>query len=271
MLLNAMSVPRWLQDLRRSEIVEVVQARSDPGTLLGVPMDRVMEALGWGRADFTKPWEHLDIDDRALLYGHYLQVGHLQELMESFRQLVRGTALTNPVVIDLGCGPFTGGLAFAAIHGRPFTYVGMDRAESMFRLGERLARGAVEASGIPIEWRWTGALDEVMWTEAPGWRPIIVIVSYLLASDTLDPVTLVADLETVIARIGRGPVTVLYTNAVGEEKNRKFPAFRETLEGCGFELIKDDQGHVTGERRVRELRYALFHRRARTTLELGDA
>jgi hypothetical protein len=99
---------------------------------------------------------------------------------------------------------------------------------------------------------------------APGHRDRLV----LLASNTLDPVALVGELEAVIQRVGRGPVTVLYTNAVGEEKNRKFPEFREILEKCGFELIKYERGHVTGDSRVRELRYALFHRQARTTLEL---
>jgi hypothetical protein len=264
-----MSVPSWLQDLRRSEIVEVVKARSAPGTILGVPEERVMRALGGGQADFTKPFEHLDVDDVALLYGYYLQKRHIEELTEAFRQLVQGTELANPVVIDLGCGPFTGGLAFAAIHGKPFTYVGMDRAASMCRLGEHLARRAIQTSGIQIEWQWTESLGELVWSRAPGWRPIIVIVSYLLASPTLDPVALVAELEATMPRIGRGPVTVLYTNAIGEEKNRAFPAFRAALEGSGFSMITNERGQIPSANRVLELTYALFHRRAQTTLELG--
>ena len=86
-------------------------------------------------------------------------------------------------------------------------------------------------------------------------------MSYLLASPTIDPVDLVSDLDALLIRIGRGPSTLLYTNALGIGKHAHFPAFRGQLEAIGFTLIKDDIGEFQtnhGPTGLRRLRYAAF-------------
>jgi hypothetical protein len=272
-----MELPNWLIMLRRAEIVARVQ--DDPrttgdGDLLGVPIDRVDEVIDWGQADFDMPWAHLSTDDRVLLYAYRNQRRHLEELFEAFSQMLGASSIQHPLVIDLGCGPFTGGLALGGVlgPGKTFTYVGMDRASAMHRLGDRLADAALSSGQFAMhDRRWIDRLESLRWTEPPGWRSVIVIVSYLLASPTLNATELVAELDAVLERVGRGDVTILYTNSPRAGPNRSFLAFREALEAKGFQLKVDDIGSVdvAARGRAHSLRYALFFRPRRVTLSIG--
>ena len=272
-------LPPWLEGLRRSEIIERV--RNDPrsvgGRVLGVDHDVAQqEVAGWGQAEFDEPWDSLSSDDRVLLYAWFFQLGHLEELTEAFRLLFRtGPPGDEPLVVDLGCGPFTGGLAVAGVlgSGQRFDYIGVDRSRAMRCFGERLALAAERFPEMPrIERHWSADVSSVSWDPAPGWRPVFVIVSYLLASPTLDAVALIADLEKLLTKLGRGPVTVLYTNSTRDEANRGFPSFCAALRDAGFELFADDTGVIEIERwrgtRERRLRYALFHRKKQDTFRL---
>jgi hypothetical protein len=179
-----------------------------------------------------------------------------------------------PIVVDLGCGPCTGGLAITgALGNQPsFDYIGVDKSSAMRKLGERLAVAPTQMKEVRRQW----AIDisSVSWKQAPGWRPVIAIVSYLLASPTLDATELIDQLDYLLAKFGRGPVTVLFTNSPQAHANRSFPKFSKALLDAGFRLFADDTGRIGIGRmsgvRIRSLRYALFHRPSRHTLELGD-
>lgn len=273
-----MPLPSWLDLLRRTEVIEVVRRdrRTHGEDLLGFPRNRIFnDALGGGQADFDAPCESLTGDDRALLYAWFNQLGHIEELRKAFDLLFGNTLkFDNPVVLDLGCGPFTGGLALASILGpsRKFLYIGVDRALSMCRLGQRLAESAMRNGGMDPSTRclWFQDMESIQIDITPGWAPVLVIVSYLLASPSLDVRTLTNQLCELLDRIGRGPVTVLYTNAIGSSANRNFPDFRDALEEQGFALWADDNGLIDVVRqgivRPRQIRYALFQRPARTVL-----
>ena len=287
---GAPMLPDWLERLRRSEVVDRVNndSRSVAGTVLGIDRGEAMrDAAGWGQADFDELWGNLSSEDRVLLYAHFLQLGHLEELIEAFGQLFgpserseepRGSSERpeNPIVVDLGCGPFTGGLAIASQFPRDarMDYIGVDRSTAMRRFGERLASVAANNGELPrIRRHWAADVASVSWPPAPSWRPVIVIVSYLLASPTLDVLALVPDLDYLLAKLGRGSVTVLYTNSVRHDANRSFPLFRTMLRERGFDLVRDDKGAIDIERgqdvKSRSLRYALFHRPTQGTLQLG--
>ena len=111
------------------------------------------------------------------------------------------------------------------------------------------------------------------WDDPPSWRPVIVIVSYLFASPTLDVATLVAGLDELLPKLGRGSVTVLYTNSARDDANQQFPSFCSMLCDRDFELRVSEVGDIDVERgpavKNRRLRYALFHRSSRQTLNLG--
>ncbi len=259
-------LPQWLQKLRDIEITQRVNMdpRSQPGTILGYDGNTATHQIaGWGQADFDTGWQDLSPDDRVLMYTHFFQFGHLQELIEAFQMLFTGPLPEAPIVVDLGCGPFTGGLAFASALGAAprFDYIGVDRSKAMRELGERLASAAEHHNrALRIARHWSSAISSVSWRPAPKWRPVFVIVSYLLASPTLNAVTLIEDLEKLLNKLGRGPVTVLYTNSVRPAANLAFPGFRSSLHAAGFWMIADDNGTIEAERSTgtmydRPLRY----------------
>ena len=273
-----MAIPNWLARLRRQEIIEVVQ--NHPNTHNGLvlklsPQEIIKKAICGGQADFDAPYRHLNGAERALLYAFFNQPGHLEELIEAFTQLFKNGSPADPfVVVDAGCGPFTGGLALSSVINKPFSYIGIDRSVSMRNLGERLASAAQDFGSPSFSDRqWVADFDDIKWQHPPDWRPILVIASYLLASPTLDVAAFVRNIDVVCKRFGRGPVTVLYTNSALPRPNRSFPLFRERLRDLGFRIVADDQGEITiekpqGLRKTRPLRYALFQRDAQTTLEL---
>ena len=271
-------LPEWLSQLRSSEVTDRVvnDPRTKRGTVLGVnPDEAVREATGWGQANFDEPWRDLSPDDRVLLYAHFFQLRHLEELVAAFGQLFADPP-PDPIVVDLGCGPFTGGLAIAGQFHQDarLDYVGVDRSRAMRRLGARLACAAEQVHELPrIRCRWATDIPSVPWDDRPGWRPVVVIVSYLFASRTLDVAKLVDGLGNLLADLGGGPVTVLYTNSVKDNANRQLPVFESLLRGLAFESKVSDVGEIEVERefekRDRQLRYALFHRPQQTNLQLG--
>ena len=211
--------------------------------------------------------------DRALLYAFFNQKGHLEELTAAFRMVFANQTPDAPIVVDLGCGPATGGLALAGVLDTPdFDYIGVDQSVAMRDLGEQLAASASRLG--TMRRCWADDLESVNWNRAPGWRPVLVIVSYLLASRTLKPATLVDQLDALLTRIGRGRVTMLYTNSPRPNANRSFSKLEEAMRRVGFDKPVDETGKIIVDRwkgeRPRQLRYAVFHRPAKKTLSLGD-
>ncbi|MCY3941106.1 MAG: hypothetical protein OXG29_08540 [Gammaproteobacteria bacterium] len=278
-------LPDWLRQLRKRLVVDVVQqdSRSTGSSLLGWSSDEAFEAIGGGQACFDEPWRDLSPEDRVLLYCYLNQLGHLEELTEAFSQIFTSQPPDGePIVIDLGCGPFTGGLAFAGVLGPEarFDYIGMDRSKTMRQFGENLAEAATRdfSESMPSVRRyWTDDLPTFTWPNTRGWRPVIVIVSYLLASPTLverERVTrLVEDIGELLNRLSYGEVTVLYTNSPRDNVNRNYPAFRDSLRELDFDELAHGRGHLRPERTGvnRRLRYGLLYRARQTTLPLQEA
>lgn len=270
-------IPPLIEHLRNRVVVEPL--RTDPRSIntrfpLGLNGHEASEAIDWGQADFDQSFGALSAEDRVLLYAYWNQKRHVEELTEAFQQMFRaGRPDGRLIVIDLGCGPFTGGLALAGQLSPTdsFDYIGIDRSQAMRQLGERFACEAEAVDDLPkIDRFWASSIADVEWPQPPGWRPVVVIASFLLASPTLDVEDLVDALNDFLDRLGRGETTLIYTNSTKPGPNRNFPAFRAALEQMGFRLRADDVGVVSTERRNLELRYALFHRAQRRTLRLGE-
>ena len=274
--LEVAELPDWLDSLRKVEVTDRVRqdTRSRDDTLFGIEFAEAREVIGGGQADFDAPYGDLSPDDVALLYAYVNQKGHLEELVTAFGQLLAGSNPDNPIVVDIGCGPYTGGLALAATLGENprFDYIGVDRADSMRRLGARLASSDLVPGSVTTH--WAAKISSVDWRARPGWRDVIVIVSYLFASPTLDAEVMFDDLQDLLDGLGRGAVTLLYTNSAREEANRQYPGFSRRLQDADFRICAEDEGKIIVQRwdgpLERKLYYALFHRAPRRHLVLGD-
>ncbi|WP_144241617.1 class I SAM-dependent methyltransferase [Janthinobacterium agaricidamnosum] len=265
-----MTAPDWLTGLIQTEINDAISNdnRTTSTTFLGYPRDRVFtDIIMGGQADFDHPlpqWK-LKAADVVLLYAKYNQGRHLDELIHAFSSLLGpNQKITKPTILDIGCGPFTGGLAFAAIQNsdEPFRYFGVDRSKAMIQLGESLAEAAKARGAFHPKTTFKFDTDLANFDFGPiRGEMTIVIASYLLASPSLDVKSLVTSVSDALARIGPGPCAILYTNSSRPEAREKFPSFKEALLRLGFKLVTEDIApfHHTSKK-VLDLHYALLLR-----------
>jgi len=260
----------WLQTVLDDKINNRISSdkRTTPTTFLGWPRSTVFtDVIEGGQANFDEPIGHLDGADRALLYAKYNQVRHLDELKYAFSQLFQpGQSYGDPLMIDLGCGPFTAGLALAATLGKNdvFDYYGVDHYKSMRDLGLQLA-DATRAQGALHErtkYQFLRDLNRVNFGPIRGSLTLFV-ASYLLASPNLNIGDLVRDMVSAHSRASLGPAAVLYTNSARTEARAKFPEFKNLLIEAGFNLVTDQIDRFTETVKApTDIHYALFFKPA---------
>ena len=261
--------PGWLDRVIDQVVNDPINddCRTTANTYLGWPRDTVFfEVIKGGQADFDAPQKELAGPDKALLYAKYNQSRHLDELRCAFDKLFKTSVLSNrPTVVDLGCGPFTAGLSLASVLGpeKMFRYYGVDRYESMLSLGNQMAE-ATKAQGAlhPQTYlQFTDNLSNIDFGAVRG-ELTIFVASYLLASPTLDPEELVAEILAAHKRIGPGPCAVLYTNSSNPKAREKFPAFSDSLIAGGFQSFREKVERFELTRNPKDLHYALFFKSA---------
>lgn len=259
----------WLDDLRRRRIVEpIIQDPRETGvsnTRLGVDIPWIFQnAVGGGQASFDEPLGPFSSRDRVMLYAFLLQKGHVSELTHAFGKLLpEPRQLRGATVVDIGCGPFTSGLALANVAGNEvvFRYFGVDTSQAMCTLGAELSDAAKKAGGLNPQTSvlFIDSTDHIEFGQSrTAWT--IVILSYLLASGTIDVALLAKQIVSACNRIGPGPVALLYTNAARAEARAAFPDFRELMVAAGFTVHIEDIEVLADDGKHRNIQYALFHR-----------
>lgn len=261
--------PTWLTDLIQEEINGAVagDTRTTPTTFLGYPRERVFtDIIMGGQAEFDDPlpiW-NLTANDVVLLYAKYNQGRHLDELIHAFSILLGPNKKTiKPIILDIGCGPFTAGLAFAATQAaEPFRYFGVDRSTAMLDLGKSLAASAKRRGAFHDQTSVEFDTDLSKFNFGPIRGELtIVVASYLLASASLDVASIVSSVIDALTRIGPGPCAILYTNSSRAQAREKFPDFKLAFEKHGFVLLKEEIipfTHTT--KKILDLHYALLLR-----------
>lgn len=257
--------PQWLKATLQEYVHDVIDndPRTDEYAYLGCDKKEVYNAINFGQANFDQKFGTLDGIDKALLYARYNQPGHLDELSHAFSTLLDGQPLGRTHVFDIGCGPFTAGLAYAEVAGtqRSFTYYGVDLYDSMLTLAARLAEGARKHKGLHPQTKCTFHKDlaDVQFSPYASNDIKIFITSYLLASKTLDVEKLVTSIADTSRRCSRGPAFLLYTNSAHPLARQNFPDFKAHLAAHGFHLVDTDREEMfDATRKPRKIHYALF-------------
>lgn len=259
----------WLIELRRTYIVQPVMedARNTKAidTCLGHSKSWIFySAIGGGQADFDQSIANLSPRDRVMLYAFFNQKGHVDELSHAFERLLpQPHHLNGATVLDIGCGPFTAGLSLANVVGDSvvFRYYGIDTSVMMRNFGGELAAATLKAGGLNVRSaiNFYEGLDDVDFGGlTAGWT--IVILSYLLASDSLNIRDLVSQLLDACQRIGYGSIAILYTNTTREAAGAKYPELQEQLLAAGFVKKVDEKELLQEGSRSRPVHYAFFFR-----------
>jgi SAM-dependent methyltransferase len=259
----------WLERVRRKHIIDPVvkdpRETGVPETRFGLTIKWLFrEAIGGGQASFDLPVAKLSPDDRVLLYAFLNQKGHVGELVHAFGKLLAEPhVLRDATVLDIGCGPFTAGLALAEVAGNevPFRYFGVDTSKRMCAFGTTLANAAKAEGGLSsaVEVKFEHSTDDVDFGKQRSTQTLVVL-SYLLASRSINVEVLVRQIVSACKRIGPGPVALLYTNSSRPEATAAYPAFEHEMVAAGFKVEVEDKETLLIEGRERKLHYALFVR-----------
>lgn len=274
---NLVTRNQWLTDVRRAHVIQPIMQDSRntnvSNTCLGYDKKWIFfNAIGGGQANFDEPIANLSPRDRVLLYAFLNQKGHVDELSHAFGKLLpQPHNLHGATVLDIGCGPFTAGLSLANIAGNviTFRYYGVDTSTMMREVGAELAAATRNSGGLNVNSSvdFHSALDDIDFgSPRAGWT--MVVLSYLLASDSLNVEALVTQLLHACKRIGLGPVAVLYTNTTREAAGAKYPELEARLLAAGFTKQVEDREMLEDGDRARPVHYALFVRLTGTPINI---
>ncbi len=215
------------------------------GHWLGHPFaDIRTKILGCGLADFNDGYLHskygdLSNEDKVLLYCFVHMTQHFFESVSTFRRFRTRlkTLLSAPrptIMVDLGCGPGTAGLALAESFNRPnVDYRGVDHATPMLRMARSLLSAARDDGLFGPRFRFSttsswGALHRLA-AAIDDPRNLLLNATYLFASDSLD----VGDLCACILEFKRNAnikqMLFTYSNTVATPAGERFTVFKRKL------------------------------------------
>jgi SAM-dependent methyltransferase len=246
------TVFEWSAEMESVFNALVVRAvASDPRTdfgenvLLGMPFAVVRDdIIKKGRADFRGGYAHptygtLSPDEKTLLYCFTNFKKHFFACLATFSHFRASAeeclATSNPVVIDVGCGPGTACFALCDVWpGRNFAYIGVDSAQPMRDKATALWNAAQEKGliGNSASCSLLESWDQINLNVTRRPTAIVVIFSYFCASHFLSPRELrsLAEWITKVARwSGDGTVNLAYLNSVYEIANQNYKMLKEFL------------------------------------------
>jgi hypothetical protein len=208
-------------------------------------INRYSSILAQGRVDFTQDYRHngtgviIPANDLAVLYAWYYFQMHYSSAVAIFKILTGEGIIFNPqntLLIDIGCGSMTAGIAFAAHHlnntSIQIHYVGIDRATSMLQLASRVvAHDLFDATSS------TNFLDDVLALNKltiPTHIDTILFMFSFITSSRFLPDNFFAPIQALINRETDMDIHIIQQNPVGIDSNIQWNNFVNQLQG--FEM-----------------------------------
>jgi hypothetical protein len=214
------------------------------GIYFNYPFDVIRtNVIESGLADFDKPYSDeelgtLTTDQIALCYSFANLKKHFFSALAVILQhkawlTSQIDASTTVVLIDVGCGPGTAGLAFGEVCKDAFTYYGIDRSRSMRNKARSMMR---EGKDIGLIDKNTLVKCKSSWDDVPtdfgGNATVLLIFSYFFASPFLTS----ADCKSIAKfyrklRGAKGTLAVntLYTNSTFDVANANYDRYLKEL------------------------------------------
>jgi len=261
----ALQWSKAMEALHSAGVADLVQR--DPRTdwdddrrvSLGYPFETIRtDVVKHGLADFNEGYRsefgELSADDKVLLYCYVYLKLHFFETLATFRHYkqsidVMFNSQRAGLMIDMGCGPGTAGLALADCLSVPkLSYYGLDRAKPMLRKAKSLLTAAVDTGLLHKETKigatssWSILHHNITSMKTPC--NVHVNATYLFASASL----VVEDVCSVVNHLIDNPnvkeVVFTFLNSAAAQKSAKFRQFAKISHG---KFSADEPQNVTIE------------------------
>ena len=223
-ILNHIDTPAWNSEIASKVIM---------GTFDNKTKNYIRETIiGRGQADFTVGFNGLTVEDKALLYSYFYFQMHYSSSYAVF--CTYKTWIENGIwkkckgvaFIDMGCGPFTSGLAFLEISNdyfkayKPFNYhyIGIDIAQSMLDITNILETD-YRTNATPNRICYNSIVcktDYKQITEAEMNEDIGIIINccYFFASPTMDVTAFTEAIQLFVEKHKKNQICFIYQNAL---------------------------------------------------------
>ena len=241
--------------------VEELKETTASNGLLQLGEDFEKTIINYGRLEFDTPQTAynrqadkaviVSAKDQVRMYCQYYMPQYLKEAECVWRkkhQSIMKMAEScgkQVVMIDIGCGPATYGIAFAqrfAAEMNKIEYVGVDTSEEMLRMGERLfderrlcEHEHNEKYWANVEQRFTSSLDEAVESlmlddeadkKSPPSRLVVFNIAHLFACiDGNMAETLAMKINGIIQRYPQNKYTVIVTENEFDRRMRSYRVF----------------------------------------------
>ena len=245
--------------------VEELKETTASNGLLQLGEDFEKTIINYGRHEFDTPQTAynrqidksvvVSAEDQVRMYCHYYMPQYLKEAETVWREKYQSimkmaeSCGKHVVMIDIGCGPATYGIAFAqrfAAEMNKIEYVGVDTSEEMLRMGERLFDERQTSNQQPSEKQWanvehrfTSSIDEAAdilksdnETEESCLlsRFVVFNIAHLLACiDGNMAETLAMKINGIIKRHPQNKYTVVVTDNDFDRRMRSYGVFKRCV------------------------------------------
>lgn len=203
-----------------------------------------------GRANFINDIEGLSPRDQIIVYCYYYMQTHTVSGYHTLRKCLEDhkmSMVNNPVFIDFGCGPLTGGISFAwynHVHNKNMTngvrcrYIGMDRSPEMLKCAEEMSQCGLFHSDSTFNFVLRNSLAEIppllasMRGKQGNRLKIILNCSYFFGSKSLNVDAFVRFMNDLLSShtTDEDHVCLLFQNPYNLHENHKWSAFKSGVE-----------------------------------------
>lgn len=199
------------------------------------------DVLKSGRTDFRYAYNEISPCEKVLLYCFFNMKKHFFTSYAVFERILPSlkTVFDNedyrPIMIDLGCGPMTSGIAIADLmmsstaKALSFTYVGVDIAPAMIARAKKFEDSPLFSNTSFYYWEDWNEIDfSVLYSVAGKNNPVVFNASYLFASDSLDSEELAGLVSDVVKLWDH--VYLIFQNPDNDIRNVKYIDFKSRLQ-----------------------------------------
>lgn len=192
-----------------------------------------------GRTDFRQPSHGYSAAEKVLLYSYFNMKTHIdtcKSVLEKQKHISDKILDDNLHIYDIGCGPFTVGLAFADLFkNQIFDYTCIDNSDEMLKMGRKLWKhssneGLIDSNVRQVSHNHWDSIN----TGANQNKNVLFTFSYFFATKQLNDADIksLARVVKSISKKAKGSVYLLHINSSYGPANTNYLKFMDEL---GFE------------------------------------